>query len=230
MTNSNDTLVVVPAHNEALLVGDTVNDIIGTTNLPVLVVDDASTDETAMLAKQSGAQVMRLASQLGAWGATQAGLRYALKNKYDKVITIDADGQHDTQGIASILYCLEEQKADIAIGACTQRGSNARKTAWSLLRVLSGLTIKDLTSGFRAYSKSGLEVLSKRNATSLDYQDIGELCLLRQAGLKIVEVNVCMYPRKDGKSRIFNTWLSVMKYMIYSAVLAISHYKYSSGK
>lgn len=230
MPNFNNTLVVVPAHNEALLVGDTVGEIIQTTNLPILVVDDASTDETALKAKQNGAQVMTLAAQLGAWGATQAGLRYALSQHYDTAITIDADGQHDVQGIETLLHCLERQKADIVIGTCTRRGSAARKIAWVIFRILSGLTIGDLTSGFRAYSKKSLQILSKPDATSLDYQDIGVLCLLRQAGLKFSEVNVCMYPRKDGKSRIFNSWLAVSKYMFYSTILSICHFKFTSKK
>lgn len=230
MSNFNTTLVVVPAHNEALLVGDTVCNIIKATNLPVLVVNDASTDETGLKAKQSGAQVMTLAAQLGAWGATQTGLRYALRHHYSTVITIDADGQHDVQGIKALLHCLERQRADIVIGTCTQRGSVARKTAWVLFRILSGLTISDLTSGFRAYSKESLQILSKYDASGLDYQDIGVLCLLRQAGLTFSEVNVRMYPRRNGKSRIFNSWLSVFKYMLYSTILSICHFKFTSKK
>ena len=227
---SNNIIVVIPARNEAVLVADTVEGIIKTTKLPVLVVDDASMDETAAKARQSGAQVMTLASQLGAWGATQAGLRYALKHHYGIAITFDADGQHDANEIASLLTCLEEHDADVAIGACPQRGSLARKIAWHLFRTLSGLTISHLTSGFRAYSKPSIQLLSNRNATSLDYQDIGVLCMLRQAGMKIDEVDVCMYPRINGKSRIFDSWFAVAKYMFYSSILALCHSKFTRSK
>ncbi len=63
-----DTLIIIPAHNEAALVGDTVRDILNATQLPVVVVDDASTDDTATKARNAGAQLIPLATQLGAWG------------------------------------------------------------------------------------------------------------------------------------------------------------------
>lgn len=91
---------------------------------------------------------------------------------------------------------------------------------------LSGLTIEDLTSGFRLYSREAIKLLARAEAAGLDYHAVGILCLLRHAGLKIVEEHACMHPRNDGKSRIFNSWLAVGRYMIYSALLALSHAKY----
>lgn len=225
-----DTLIIIPAHNEAALVGDTVRDILNATQLPVVVVDDASTDDTATKARNAGAQLIPLATQLGAWGATQTGLRYALKNGYRNVVTIDADGQHDAQSINHLLTTMRSEDADLVIGSCTHRGSTARKTAWSLLRALSGLTMRDLTSGFRVYSHKGISLLAGRAATSLDYQDIGVLCLMNNAGMKIIETDVCMYPRADGKSRIFHSWLAVSQYMLYSAILAVSHMKHTKKR
>ena len=92
-------LVIMPAHNESAIIGDTIRAIIAGTGLPIVVIDDASTDETTAAARrENGAQVLTLVSQLGAWGATQTGMRYALKHGYESVITIDADGQHDAGG------------------------------------------------------------------------------------------------------------------------------------
>lgn len=230
MTRANQTLIVMPAYNEAALIGDTISSITLTTGLPVLVIDDASTDKTAELARQRGAKVITLASQLGAWGATQTGLRYAKRKGYGQVVTIDADGQHDATFIPTLLETMAERELDMVIGCCTDRGSSARKAAWVLMRLLSGLAIQDLTSGFRVYSSRSLEILVSRNATALDYQDIGVLCLLRHAGLKIAETDVCMFTRRDGKSRIFDSWFAVGKYMLYTSLLAISHSKLNKRK
>ena len=72
-------IVIVPAHNESKDIAYVISDIQKHSNLPVVVVDDASSDDTIIKARQAGAVVVPLAVQLGAWGATQAGLRYALK-------------------------------------------------------------------------------------------------------------------------------------------------------
>lgn len=230
MEEDHKAIIIMPAFNEAGNIASTIEGITSATSLPILVVDDASTDETAKIARGLDVQVLSLAAQLGAWCATQAGMRYAILYGYETVITIDADGQHDVHGIRLLLDRLQEADVDMVIGSCTSRGSMSRKVAWSLFRAITGLNIQDLTSGFRAYSKDSIKLLSKRDATGLDYQDVGILCLLRQAGLTIAEVSVCMYPRNDGKSRIFNSWLSVLKYMIYSSILALGHAKLSGGK
>ena len=225
--NEENILVVVPAFNEASHVGPTVRSIIEATRLAVLVVNDSSQDDTAAEATKSGARVISLATRLGAWGATQTGLRYALRQGYKTVVTVDADGQHDPKEIQSLIKALSRLDVHMVIGACPSRGSAARKSAWSLFRVLSGLDIRDLTSGFRAYSAASLELLTQKCATGLDYQDVGILCLLRQAGLKVAEVTVNMYPRKGGKSKIFNSWFSISQYMLYSVILALGHAKKS---
>lgn len=219
------TVIVMPAFNEAANITTTLENIAKYCKLPVVVVDDSSTDSTAALASKCRATVLSLSSQLGAWGATQAGLRYALKHGYNSVLTIDADGQHDAQGIPLLLNALKQQKADLVIGSCTSRGSWARRFAWRLFRFLSGLSVKDMTSGFRAYSHAGIRLISQPQGTVLDYQDVGVLCQLRKAGLAIREIEVCMRPRKDGKSRIFNSWVSVFQYMLYSILLSLSHTK-----
>ena len=220
---ASEEIIVIPAHNEASNLGATLDDIVSSTSMPIVVVDDASTDSTVDIAKTSGATVLPLTSRLGAWGATQTGLRYALKHGYNTAITFDADGQHKACEIATMLERQKATGSDLVIGSCTSRGSNARHIAWSLLRLLSGLSIQDLTSGLRAYSRESMEVITGQAATSLDYQDIGVLVFLRRAGLSIAETKVCMLSRADGKSRIFNSWLSVGKYMLYSIILSLSN-------
>ena len=73
------TVILIPAHNEADVISDVIGDIRKYTDLPVIVIDDASTDKTASVARAAGAIVLPLPFSLGAWGAMQTGLRYALK-------------------------------------------------------------------------------------------------------------------------------------------------------
>ena len=215
-------VVIIPAHDEAEDIGFVIREINKYTNFPVVVIDDASTDNTIEIARQAGATVIPLAVQLGAWGATQAGLRYALKNKYAYAITMDADGQHLPESLPALLQPIINKEADISIGACTQRGSRGRKIAWSLLKRVSGLKLEDLTSGFRVYDRRALRRLSRWQATLLEYQDVGVLVMLQASGLVIKDVEVKMLPRRHGKSRIFYSWSSVFYYMSYTLLLSIT--------
>ena len=63
---------------------------------------------------------------------------------------MDADGQHLAESLPALIKPIINKEADVTIGACTQRGSAARKVAWTLMKRVSGLRLEDLTSGFRA--------------------------------------------------------------------------------
>ncbi|MEO0438871.1 MAG: glycosyltransferase family 2 protein, partial [Pseudomonadota bacterium] len=151
--SSGKTLVVIPAHNEAQSVSDVIASIGQHVVLPIVVVDDASTDDTALVAAESGATVIPLINRLGAWGATQTGIRYALANRFTTVVTMDADGQHDPSFIMEMLFACESESADVCIGSWPLRGSALRKLAWGILRAVSGLKTTDLTSGYRVYNE-----------------------------------------------------------------------------
>lgn len=215
-------VVLIPARNEAATIGPIVEAVKRNLACDVVVIDDASTDGTAGIARAAGATVLPLSCPLGAWGATQAGIRYALKAGYKQALTMDADGQHLPETLPSLLTILASGEADVVIGACTQRGSRARQLAWSYFRKLTGLGIKDLTSGFRAYNAGAMAVLASPEATLLDYQDVGVLLLLRHARLRIEEIPVPMCRRNHGSSRVFPSWLIVGKYMLQTSVLCLA--------
>lgn len=220
--DASPVLVIIPARDEVLSVERVVRPILDRGGFRVLVVDDMSADDTAGAARRAGAQVLSLPIHLGAWGAIQAGLRYALKHGFEIALTMDADGQHLVSDMDILLEPLHRGEADVAIGACPERGSSCRRLAWRLFRAMTGLALQDLTSGFRAYNRRAIALLASPQATLLDYQDIGVLLLLLRANLCIAERQVTMCPRVFGHSRVFDTWFAVTRYMLASTVLSVS--------
>jgi len=210
--------VVLPAYNEAGNVAEVLARLATMRVHEVVVVDDHSSDGTAEVARASGATVLSMPFRFGAWTATQAGLRYAYKHGYDCAVTMDADGQHDPAGIPTLVAPIAQGEAEVVIGACVSRASRQRRLVWRYLRWLTNLDIADLTSGYRAYSRHAISVAGSWPATSFDYQDVGLLLLLRRRGMRIVERDVAMSPRRDGKSRIFSSWFQVARYVAFSSI------------
>ena len=215
-------LAVIPARNESATVAIVVRGVIDTLGCDVLIVNDASTDDTAARARAAGATVIDLPLNLGAWGATQAGMRYAQRNRYERVITLDADGQHQPHTLPSLLKAMDESKCDVVIGTYAQRLSAAKRFAWWYFRLLTGLPVQDFTSGLRAYGRRALRTLASREASLLDYQDMGVLMLLYEKGFQLREVQTVMSPRAVGKSRVFASWFVVARYMLHTTVLCFA--------
>jgi glycosyltransferase involved in cell wall biosynthesis len=220
--NGETTIILIPAFNESMVVGAVIKEIKAHCNLPIVVIDDASTDNTVDVAQNAGATVIPLPAQLGAWGAMQTGLRYAQRHGYTVAITMDADGQHEAASLKSLLAPVNEGMADVAIGACTRRGSLWRRIAWVMMKRTSGLSLEDITSGFRVYNQEAISELASWRATLLDYQDIGVLLLLQSRGLRIVDVKVTMQERQNGHSRVFHSWVVVIYYMCQTLLLGLS--------
>ena len=215
-------IALIPAHNEEATVGLIVAQVRALWDCPVVVIDDCSTDTTIQVARTAGATVLPLTIQLGAWGATQTGLRYALRRGYRTAITLDADGQHEPSDIGALLEPLAAHHAEVSIGAFPERASRVRRFAWSYFRWLTGLPLEDITSGFRAYNHAAMTVLASREASLIDYQDVGVLLILRRNGLRTIEIPVSMQPRTMGASKIFRSWLVVGKYMLQTSLLCIA--------
>jgi glycosyltransferase involved in cell wall biosynthesis len=215
-------LAVMPARNEQGTVGEVVRGVMAALDCTVLVISDASTDATAAAAAEAGAKVLTLPFQLGAWGATQAGMRYALRNQYERVITLDADGQHHPDQLPLLLRAHMESGSDVTIGTCPERLSAAKRLAWAYFRLITGLSVTDFTSGLRVYGRRAIRALASREASLIDYQDIGVLILLRRKALRIADAPTIMSARRSGGSRIFSSWFTVARYMIATTVLSIA--------
>lgn len=216
------SLAVIPARDEVATVAAVVAGVRRVLGCAVLVVDDASTDGTGAAARAAGAEVLRLPVGLGAWGASQTGIRYAVRNGFAAVVTLDADGQHIPESLPLLFAERDRHAASVVIGTCLERLSAPKKIAWRYLRLLTGLRLRDFTSGLRLYDTEAIRLLAAPEASLLDYQDVGVLMLLAKQGLRIVETPTPMNPREVGHSRVFASWAVVARYMFNTTILCIS--------
>ena len=103
--------VVIPAYNEATRIGSVVSEAVKFAD-ELIVVDDGSVDETASIAEQHGARVVRQANS-GHKAALKKGFREA---KGDICLTMDADGEHDALDIQRLVWPIELGQADMVLG------------------------------------------------------------------------------------------------------------------
>ena len=200
-----DVAVIVPAHDEEPTVGPLVRELRHRYGCQVVVVDDASRDSTAGEALAAGAIVLPLAGRAGAWCAVQAGFRYVLAQGLGLAVTIDADGQHLPGTVGPLLAEMAQGRADVVIGSCLSRTDALRRAALALLRRLGAFGMADLTSGLRVYNEQAMRALLTPQAVALNYQAVGVLLLLRQAGRAVAEIEAPMRQRAHGRSHIFHS-------------------------
>ena len=218
----NKLAVLIPALNEEKNIREVIQGVRKAITGEIVVIDDASSDSTARVAREEGARVLPLLLRLGAWGATRTGIRYASQHRFEIAVTMDADGQHLPDAIAALIDPILSNRADVVIGSCTERGSVPRKLSWLFFRKITGLDVRDLTSGFRAYNAAAMATLMTADTALLDYQDIGVLLALSKAGFRILEVPVRMCPRSSGHSRVFSSWWDVFRYLVITLILCLS--------
>ncbi|MFD5247586.1 glycosyltransferase family 2 protein [Amycolatopsis sp. NPDC058340] len=196
----------MPALNEQASVGAVISQV--KQSLPgmdVLVVDDGSSDDTAKLARAAGAEVARLAVNLGVGGAMRTGFRYAAARGYDVVVQVDADGQHDPDEVAALLDALDD--ADIAIGSRfagkgSYKASGPRKYAMVALSVvfsrLGKTKLTDVTSGFKAMGPRAIKLFAAYYPAEYLGDTVESLVMAIRAELKIKEIPVIMRERAAG--------------------------------
>jgi glycosyltransferase involved in cell wall biosynthesis len=201
-------LVVIPAWNERNSVGWVVRDVrTHHPDMDVLVVDDGSGDDTTAVATAAGAAVCRLPFNLGVGGAMRAGYRYALREGYDAVVQVDADGQHDVTYLPALVAALDD--ADVVVGArfageghYAARGP--RRWAMRLLAtVLSWLAhrpLNDVTSGFRAVNRRGIQLFATHYPAEYLGDTVESLVIAVRTGCRITQVPVAMRERTTGNA------------------------------
>ena len=222
MAPSSKIVAVIPAYNEE----KTIAKVILTTSKfvsSVIVVNDGSTDLTGEIAERIGAITLHHKSNEGKGAALRNGVEYAKKEKFDVLVTLDADSQHDPNDIPKVIEPLLEKSADIVIGVRPMDSSVMPRERIAGNRIFDAMTnkngtkFKDTQSGFRAYT---YEALSKikfiENGMAVESQTFVDAV---NAGLKIKEVPV--FSTYDGitpkRSRLRH-FSQVLDYMITRTV------------
>jgi len=207
---SKKILIVVPAFNEEKSISSVVQDI--RKHLPsvdILVVNDGSSDRTSEKAVAAGAFVVDLPYNLGIGATMQTGYMFAERESYDIAVQCDGDGQHPPYQIKNLITPLLEGKADIAAGSrflgnFGYRSSIPRQIGIILFSgILTAITktrFTDPTCGFRAINKRAIKSFSAYYPH--DYPEVEVLVLAHKKGLKMREVPIRIYKRKEGSSSI----------------------------
>jgi glycosyltransferase involved in cell wall biosynthesis len=196
----------MPAWNESESIGNTIREVFEFgPPCDVLVVDDGSRDNTAQVAREAGATVLQLPFNMGVGGAMRTGFKYAKSHGYNRVIQVDADGQHDPRDIKAVLDGL--QHADIAIGArfadkgnYTVRGPRKwamKVLAWTISRV-ARTTLTDVTSGFRAANIKAIRQYVDHYPAEYLGDTIDSLVVAIRSGCTVRQVAVSMRARQGG--------------------------------
>jgi|SRR5680860_99477 len=221
-------LAVIPAYNESETVVGVIRSLRRhAPSFDVLVVDDGSTDDTGPLAEQAGACVLRLPYNVGIGGAVQSGFTFALDNGYERMVQVDADGQHMPEEIAVLADVMDRDPAvDLVCGSrfLSDNGYPApisRRTGIHifafLLSKIVGQPVSDPTSGFRLYNRRGIALFARDYPH--DYPEVEAVLMVHFHRLTMREVPVRMLERGGGESSIGGSGKSA--YYMIKTLLAI---------
>jgi len=172
-TESASVLALIPAYNETPHIASVVTGALA--HLPVLVVDDGSTDDTAARARASGAAVLRQTPNQGKGAALRTGFRQAIHEGYDAVLTLDADRQHDPTEIPKFLHAYNTGHANLIIGQRdftqippTRRLANSLGQ-WSFSWAL-GQYIPDNQCGYRVVDRQLMEAMLASSERGFEFE------------------------------------------------------------
>lgn len=221
-------LVVIPAYNERPSIAGVIAGVRASQpGLAILVVDDASTDGTAEVARSAEALVLTLPINLGVGGAMRTGFKYAVRNGHDAVIQVDADGQHDPRFIQPMLELAAEGRQVVigarfaGVGDYEVRGP--RRWAMRLFaRVLSrsaGTRLTDVTSGFRVTSGAALPFFARDFPEEYLGDTLESLVMAARLGLTIGQVPVAMHARAHGSPS--QSWWRATAYLARATLVLV---------
>jgi len=210
-----ETVVFIPAWNEEANLPAVLGALhVRLPDVDVLVVDDGSTDRTAEVAREHGAEVLSLGVNLGLRIGIAAGYRWALEHGYRYCGRVDADGQHPPEELARLLALVQEDRCDVAVGSrfvsgdgyapYRYRPSAARRLGTGLLRRSVSIVLRqpfaDATSGMYAVNDKSMPLLASPYTSGAP--EVEALIRIVNAGLRLMEVPVNMAPRAGGESKL----------------------------
>jgi glycosyltransferase involved in cell wall biosynthesis len=203
--------VVVPAYNEARVIGGVVEELVARGH-HVVVIDDGSSDDTPAAARRAGAAVLRHAVNRGQGAALQTGIAYALRRGAEHIVTFDSDGQHAAEDVDALVAPLLAGRADVVLGSrfigSSQGMPGARKAILALAvvftRVASGARVTDTHNGLRAFTRAAAAKLDIRLDRMAHASEILDQIVRHELRFEEVPVHVkyTEYSRRKGQSSL----------------------------
>ena len=211
-------LLIIPAYNEAKNIKNTVRSIEKFRDskeldfqLDYIVINDGSSDNMEEVLRENHFKHIELVQNLGIGGAVQTGYRYALENDYDIACQFDGDGQHDIEYLSVLVDPIIRDEYDFTVGSRFVDGSPSEFQSSRLrqfgiaflsgiLKLVSGIKIEDITSGYRAGNKKVINQFAEDYPRK--YPEPETYIMLAQHNLRIKELGVKMFEREFGKSSI----------------------------
>ena len=209
--------VLIPSFNEARTIGHIVADLVHK-GFVVYVVDDGSSDDTANLASQEGAVVVKHRKNMGKGASLREGFRHIVKKGFDAVIIMDGDGQHLASDIGNFIDKMGATGADIVIGnrmldvsSMPEERKYTNRFMSYLISLISGQRIPDSQCGYRLIKT---EVLKKVRLEASNYEIESEMIIRSsRAGFKIESVPIKTIYMSE-KSRI-NPMVDTMRFIAF---------------
>lgn len=213
------TCVIIPTYNESNEIAKIVQEI-KKQNLEVVIVDDGSSDNTAQIAENNGAVVLRNETNQGKGASLSRGFNYSLESGYEAVITMDGDGQHLPEDIPYFMRLAKYSDSGIVIGNRMQKAKNMpleriltnKFMSW-LISLIAKQTIPDSQCGFRLIKK---DVLEKVRLFTTKYETESEI-LIRgsRLGFKIESVPIkAIYMGKKSSINPFVDTIRFIKFIL----------------
>jgi len=195
-------IVCIPAFNEEETIGDVVKKSLKYSD-KVIVCNDGSSDRTADVAKEFGAQVISHKINLGYGAAISSLFKKARKQNAEIMITLDGDGQHDPNQIPILLDALTKNNVDVVIGSrFLNKNSNSRRYRKTGIKIITSASnigtdfkVTDAQSGFRAYSKKAIQEINPTEKGMSVSTEI--LQKASNKGLTLAEVPISVSYGKD---------------------------------
>ncbi len=213
-----NALIVIPTYNEKQNIRNLIDALfaIKIPNLDILVVDDSSPDGTTAIVQElqkiyPDLQLMIREEKLGLGSAYVAAFQLAIRQNYDFIFEMDADFSHNPKEIPNFLLAI--QKYDLVIGSRYIHGVNVINWPLSRLilsfganlytRIITGMKIKDSTSGFKCYRNEVLKSIDLNNVSSDGYSFQIEMNFKAwKKGFRIKEIPIVFVDRLVGSSKM----------------------------
>lgn len=225
----NKTLIIIPTYNEIDNIEKMLTTLFGKyPEISILVIEDGSPDGTAKVIKRlmqqfSNLNIIERTGKLGLGTAYVTGFKWALERGFDYVFEMDCDFSHDPDSIPDLLKAAETN--DLVIGSRYIDGIRIINWPFKRLllsycasiytRIITGIPVFDTTGGFKCFTKKALTSLDLDKIISNGYSFQLELNYKIWAkGLKIQEVPIIFYERRDGQSKMSGG-------IIFEAVFAV---------